>query len=541
MQQNPQAIFQQAVQELNAQRYQNVVNLLNPLRKTKLVSPDSLNLMAVAQTHLGKFKEAHKLFSASIKLNKKHGPTYHHLGNLYRDEAKTELALKNYKKAFSLDKEKPRPLMEAALILQNQEAWLEAESFIDRFLRAGGDPFEGTIRKAVCRYSVYHYDEAEALLEKADKLNPGLDIVQYYQALLFDKTKRKPAAEKVFLDLIDRGHTPSLFSLSLLYFSIGKWAEAFALYDHRPIAQSLAQRCQSQHLEFWDTKRSLKNQHVFVYGEQGLGDQIRYLYFLQYLIEDAAKVSMACDERLYPLINAMYPSIECIAYRHPITAERLAELKPDISLCAGSLGSAYGQQLAHRSQSSGLSKSEAAFVRLSSDLENDWKNQLPPNGKANIGISWRSIRVMQERNEWYMDAEQFASLLSGLDANIISLQYGLTDEEREAFKNKGIELVELEGLDLKDDQYALAACLSSLDMVVSVSTALSELAGATGIPTIMFAVEDIRWFMSQAHIRGFYPNAKVCYKKMFCEWSPALEEASTLLGKHVKNMKEAAS
>jgi ADP-heptose:LPS heptosyltransferase len=151
------------------------------------------------------------------------------------------------------------------------------------------------------------------------------------------------------------------------------------------------------------------------------------------------------------------------------------------------------------------------------------------NAKPLIGLSWRSIRVLKERSEWYCSADDFARLLEGLDATFVSLQYALSDDEKEAFEARGIALVELEGLDLKDDQAELVSVISKLDQVVSVSTALSELAGACGVPTSIFAVEDIRWFMSEHHVRGFYPQARMYYKKMFGEWDEALTQLREVL------------
>jgi tetratricopeptide (TPR) repeat protein len=527
MNRSPNEVFAKALSNYQQGQFQAAAQLLNALLEAKIVSPDILNLMASALFRLGDLQNAEKLFKSSLDIKVDYAQTYLHMAGFYRETQRLAQAVECYRKSYEYDAGNLQSLMDAALVLQQAEDWEQAEVLIDHYSAKGGDRFEALIRKAVCRYSLYDYQLAEELLIEAESLNPGQIITQYYFAQLYDKTKRKEQAEEIFSRLIEQGHEPSKFSLSLLYFSTGNWSKAFELYENRPVAESLKAFCSSLNVAYWDGHSDLKNQHVLVYAEQGLGDQIRYAYFLHKLILDAGRVSIIYDERLYPIIKQMYPSVNCIE-SESLTPEILKRIDPDYCTCVGSLGLVYGVELATRSETD-VSKSYGK-VRpyLSYKSSRNWLSKAETS-KPLIGLSWRSIRVMKERAEWYCSADDFARLLEGLDATFVSLQHALSEEEKGAFEAKGIELVELEGLDLKNDQAELVSVISQLDHVISVSTALSELSGACGVPTSIFAIEDIRWFMSDTHVKAFYPQVKMFYKKMFGEWDEAFEQLRNVL------------
>jgi len=530
---NPQQIYDLAVNAFNAKNFSQVIKLLKPLIKAKIVSPDAYNLLGTAQTKLGKKNDGYLSFKASLKLAPGYSATHFHLANAYREDKKIQLSFEHYQKAFKLDPSNPRPLLEMAKHHQLEEEWALALPLIVRFLEAGGDPAEGNIHLAVCQYSLYHYQKAQACLDIAAPLKPNDETVLYYQAMLFDKTGNKAEAEKILLSLIsDRQHQSSYFTLSLLYFSVGRWKEAFEYYEHRPVAREFRSDCQKEGVACWDDQQ-LSGKKVFVLGEQGLGDQIRYLFFLPHLVKEASEVSIFCDARLYPIIKRSFPSVRCVKGKN-YHSKLLSQLKPDLAMCIGSLGKKYHPLLAERE--TGKGDISAAFISASEARAKEISAQLPENGKPNIGVSWRSIRFMAERNDWYLSAAQMADIFSELNVNVISLQYAVEQTERQAFIDKGISLIDIDELDLKDDQAGLADLISQLDAVVSVSTSLSELAGALGGPAIIFSVRDIRWFMSKPHIKGFYPKTNIIYKDVYCDWGSALDEVAKILQNELLNL-----
>jgi hypothetical protein len=250
-------------------------------------------------------------------------------------------------------------------------------------------------------------------------------------------------------------------------------------------------------------------------------------FFLQQLVADAKSVVIVYEPRLFPIINSLYPAIECIA-RDDLTVEKIQAHNRDYFLCIGSLGLVYASILSARAKEACPPRSKAAFLPVVSCRESLPISELTKK-KPFIGISWRSIKIMQNRYDWYCAAEQFASALKGIDAYFINLQHGHSEEESLAFKQYGISLIQPEGINLKDDQLKLAQLISSLDAVVSAPTALSELAGATGVPVYLLSVADIRWFMAEKHIKGFYPNTRVFSKSILAGWDAAIEDLAQTL------------
>ena len=250
---NPQKIYDQAVNEFNAQRYTQVIKLLKPLIKAKIVSPDAYNLLGTAQIKSGKVNDGFKCFKASLKLDSRYPATHVCLANAYREDDKTELSFHHYERAFKLNPSNPRPLLEMSQYYQSKEEWGLALPLVTRFLEAGGDSAEGSVHQAVCQYGLYQYKAAQDSLDVAAAVNPTDTTVLYYRAMLLDKTGKKEEAEKILLDLIStRQHRSSFFTLSLLYFSIGRWQEAFEYYEYRPVATALRSQCETEGVTYWD-------------------------------------------------------------------------------------------------------------------------------------------------------------------------------------------------------------------------------------------------------------------------------------------------
>jgi ADP-heptose:LPS heptosyltransferase len=70
---------------------------------------------------------------------------------------------------------------------------------------------------------------------------------------------------------------------------------------------------------------------------------------------------------------------------------------------------------------------------------------------------------------------------------IVNLQYGDCEQEIVAAEQAlNIKIHRWADVDLTNNQEQLAALMSHMDMILSPSTAVMQLAGAMGLPTVMF-------------------------------------------------------
>jgi len=524
-----QQLFKGAYESFSHKRFDDCIKALRKLIKLKVKTEQVYNLLGLTYSQKGKYKESLQAFRDALKLNSKSSTVFYNIAKLYEEHGKFDLAENSYRRSISCQPTNTSSILNLGLCLQKQDQWLDAETVFDEFLIQGGDIFEGNIRKAVCIYGRHLYKEAQDVLDIAKQLNPNHKAVRYYQAMIFDKTDQKNQAEPLFKSLIDENHYPSFFSLGLLYFSIGKWKEAFELNENRSLTHEIELLFQQPGVESWKGQ-SLKDKTVLLLHEQGIGDQIRYLFFIHSLLNEAKKIYVYLDERLYPLINSTFDGITCLTNKK-VNKQILNDLKIDFTMSIGSLGVSYYSTIIERQTETSktiINSDQIKYLQADRDREAFWKIYLIDESKPVIGICWRSVKLIIGRNDWYLDITQVADIFKGLDVKLVNLQYGATDQEISYLESQGLDIVSLDkvqtsiGLNLKDDQAELAAILSNVDLVVSSATSLSELSSALGIPTFVFAIRDLKWFHSDKYMGGFHPVMKLFFKDVFDDWNATI-------------------
>ena len=115
-----------------------------------------------------------------------------------------------------------------------------------------------------------------------------------------------------------------------------------------------------------------------------------------------------------------------------------------------------------------------------------------------VGLCWRSGVGGAGRSQQYSRAEDVVRALGAGTANYVSLVYDLQPEELDAARKlDGCVIYDPENIDQKNEMDRVAALLSALDAVVSVSTAIAPLSASVGTPTILLAWSHLR--LSDGH------------------------------------------
>ena len=256
---------------------------------------------------------------------------------------------------------------------------------------------------------------------------------------------------------------------------------------------------------FWTPLRP-STDTVLVVREQGVGDEIYFCHNLNYLIKQVRKVYLACDERLVPVIKQSFPSIEIVPIKpnSPIIDNqiplKLLE-KVDCWLPIGSIK----QHIYNESQQHWLDES---YVKLPIELKKEWEQkvqQYSNDSSLKIGISWRSGLRSSVRNAHYLSLNELAHFMKQFpNATFYNLQYGDCQKELKKIKQlTGIDVINFEELDLKDDFLSTAALMNNLDAIFSCGNAVFRLAVAAGIPSyVYYAREQNDDFTKQIALHG---------------------------------------
>jgi tetratricopeptide (TPR) repeat protein len=276
------------------------------------------------------------------------------------------------------------------------------------------------------------YDKARAYLDKAMRIDP---------------TSRTVVSNVGFCQLAE-----------------GNWAEGWKNY-HQNIGTDWRKRVQYGDEPEWD---GTPGQAVVLYGEQGLGDEICFASMIDDAARSCRKLIVECDHRLERLYKRSFPQATIYGTRHK---KHLGWAKDDQSIDA-SLPIGQAAEFLRQSPSD---CPQDPYLIADADRVAMWKALWKSKGKPAIGIAWSGGIPRTGEKFRYAGLDAFAGLLD-LDAHFVSLQY------------KGDEthpkVHEYPYATRTADYDDTAALVASLDLVVSVPTAVVHLAGALGTKVI---------------------------------------------------------
>ena len=137
-------------------------------------------------------------------------------------------------------------------------------------------------------------------------------------------------------------------------------------------------------------------------------------------------------------------------------------------------------------------ESPKPYLVADENLKLELKRRLAPyrnEGKKLVGMCWRSGLLGPNRNGGYTNIDDWEFIRdTAKDFAFVSLQYGNAEPELLAAEAAfGVKILRLDDIDLKNDMDSVFALTSSLDVVVTVATSVSAIAGSLGVPTIYLA------------------------------------------------------
>lgn len=323
-------------------------------------------------------------------------------------------------------------------------------------------------------------------------------------------------------------------NLSYSYLLIGEIEQGFKQYDGRWLVPEFPSPRRSFRQRIWQGE-SLGKQGLVVYMEQGMGDEIMFAWYLQLLSKDAHRLVVDCDERLVPLFQRSFPSIEFIGRQEPIRPEGKA---PDIAYKApiGHIPKFYWSQTHEHifktwdTAGRSVQRSQGYLV-ADPDRRAHWRSYLDgfSKGRLKVGICWRSGVHTRARDLQYLTPEEIASSFDERFA-VINLQYGHLEEETDALAKAG----EKQGflfdtppdIDLRDDLDDLTALCAELDIIVTPLISTAFMAGAVGTPVWVFRSADCGriWHQLGTPYVPWFPSMRLFIRHPLNPWSDTIDE-----------------
>ena len=313
---------------------------------------------------------------------------------------------------------------------------------------------------------------------------------------------------------LDDSCNDAKFNLGLTLLTIGEFEEGWHFYDTRlrlpdkvrpPIKAPM-----------WDgDPASLGNQPLLVWAEQGFGDNIQFVRYVQILIEAGVKVTLSTRKPLMRLFK------ECLQPHSPVIVEhnplKLQDFQFHVALL--SLPRLCGT-------TSDTIPMMPGFFRRPVQIPDSLRIHRQPFA-IHIGLVWASG---VDNKDMYEDKSMsLEPLMRIFDAwrkerlvVLHSLQVGSDSSQLQPWlQQPGV----VDHSDDLHDFYDTACVISQLDLVISVDTAVTHLAGALDVPvwTMLQHNADFRWMRGRSD-SPWYRSMTLIRQRKLGDWDSVLEQ-----------------
>lgn len=443
---------------------------------------------------LGRFGEAEKSFRQALARRADFAEAWTNLGATQTELRQYVAAEKAHRRALTLRPDYPRARIGLGVALRHLGRYAEAAANHRQALAQAPDMPDGWSDLGLCLDALGEPAQAVECQEKAVSIDPtyaeaavNLAVMQIYRGM------SQQARGNLARALSIRPFYPrALYNEGLLALSDGDLATGWKGQEARFASGDVAWG-HPPPVPRWDGE-ALAGRRLLVWREQGLGDELMFASLYRRLQTLDGAIILWAEPRLVPLFARAFPFATVLAEGTPAAV--------DCHVPAGSLPSLLAPTLPDWNG--------AAFLVPRADLLALWQERLsalPPG--LRIGLCWRSQLRTAARDANYTSLPDWLPLLRLPGVQVVSLQYDGAGEECAALQAEfGVRPHCWEGVDLRDDLETALALTASLDLVISVGTAVGEMAAAVGVPVWRLS-SAIDWTRLGTAIRPWFASMRV--------------------------------
>ncbi len=299
--------------------------------------------------------------------------------------------------------------------------------------------------------------------------------------------------------------------LAMTLLRLGQFEEGWAEYEWRwrSSAQQFARKTRGEPL--WDGQ-PLNGRSLLIESEQGIGDVLQFVRYVDLLYQQGEKVAFHCPTVLLPLLQT------CTVFGHVVYSEEPPQC--DLRIALLSLPSVLGTTVE-------TIPKNLPYLRVPPTRIAQWHDRLKEREGLRIGIVWQgNTSYLDDRQRSY-SLQKYGPLAQLPDVQLISLQ-----------KGKGSEQVRdvcfpvhqpAQSFDEDGPFLDAAAVMANLDLVIAPNTSLAHLAGALGVPVwviLSATATDWRWIENREDT-PWYPGMRLYTQKTAGDWDEVFNRVYT--------------
>jgi tetratricopeptide (TPR) repeat protein len=516
-----------------------------------IVGTDQLHSLGLSLERQGRHEAAFKAFDQAVLAKPDNAELWASRGNALANLARPEESLASYQRVLQLDPRHADAAFRCGLLLLTLKQPAQALPYFDLSDQIYPNHPVVMEQRALALHELKRFDEAltdnqrahalnpssaeicnnigaclqglsrdqEALpwFDRAIGLRPGFVVALINKARSLTQLLRLDEAMELYrqVQAIDPGNADALWNSALVCLLTGDFAAGWAGREirwqahMRPPYPNFTQ-------PMWRGKESVEGKTVLLYAEEGNGDTIQFARYAPMLAARGARVVIAAQDTLQPLLRGMSGISLCVARSSPLPPFDL-----HCPMC--SLPFAFGTRLDTIPSATPYlpPPAQARVLAWASRL----RQRLGPDRKCRIGLVWSGNPNHGNDHNRSLPLRTLLRLLD-VDAAFVNLQKDAPPDDKKLLEQNGV--VDLTaGL---SDFAETAALVSCLDLVISVDTSVAHLAGALGRPTwIMLPYSpDFRWLLDRDD-SPWYPTARLFRQTATRDWNEVIDRVRSAL------------
>lgn len=502
---------------------------------------EAFNNLGILQKEQGKFNESEVSYRQAIALRPTYANAYFNLGLTLTHLDMLEQAETSTRKAIALAPNHAAAHNSLGVLLKSMDKLNESEKSLRQaqFLQPNDAGIHNNLGATLL--DLNKLNEAEVSLKKAVILNPKSPNAHKNLGLVFQRQKYFKKANKHYLKAlkVDPTFSDGQWSLSLFQLSLGKFSEGFELYETRfkkDITAKVATppvtaipRYKGNHLS-----QDLKDKHLIIWPEQGLGDEVMFASVLSELSSVVTqnpntRITLVCEFRLVELFNRSFDFLTAIP-KDRNNDVLVIEGNADYWMYIGSLPKFYRNSFEDFN-------GHKPYLKVNKALSRAWETRFSGlQHEVNIGISWIGGGVPRKKADRSLSLMQMLPILTKISktANIINLQYGDHTQEIQYFsKQTGITVLDWKDCDPLKNIENFSAQIKALDLVISVDNSTVHFAGALGTNAYVMLPFDQDWRWAEDTSKSYwYPEIMSLFRQSGNgEWSQVIQQVIAALDK----------
>ena len=472
---------------------------------------DAYNNKALCLKKLERHEEALGVYDQVIAVAGDNSMALEKKGLALEELDRSEEALECYDQALAIDPSFVGAQVSRGNLLQDLGQPEAARECFEKLLSASPRNADEMIGKAVAQQKLGKSEDAIKTCRAALELDPlNGDAHANLGVILKDLGCHEEA-----MSVYDKAMELNLenktvrFNRAIQMLTMGRFEEGWKEFEWRLKRKGVPK---PQHdIPRWQGE-DLNGKRIYVEAEQGFGDIIQFLRYIEPLKKAGATIIFGGARRLVPLSNLVSGIDERVTQGDAIP--RADYYSPLMSL-----------PFALKDAPPGTVPVTIPYMKPIAGLVEKWRKKLPQGEGLRVGIAW------QGNPSYYYDYVRsiplrfFAPLIATEAVQFFNLQKGFGAGQLEScgFGNRITDFGD--ELDAEAGPFMdTAAILANLDLVIASDSAVPHLAGAMGLPVWMLVSTpaDWRWGL-EGEQTCWYPGMRLFRQKKTGSWRELME------------------